>query len=1457
MFANPGGIVRYSNYVGRVGGLAVALGIGTAVLSTPVVAVADTEVGESPSAERTTPDTLGAVSDPAEVGEVADDTGDEAPADEDDLADPDVDDGETEEVDTDEESTETPVDEAADTTANDAEDAEPKTRDRLSTTEDTEPETTGTDTSDEEESTPALEVEVVTDEDEATPATLPSAPVLESRVTVEATREAPEIAEPSTGIATVLSSVLSPFGASDSDVPVDSPLVWGLLAFARRQVGLRTDQSASVGMTAAALDSAAAVDPNAAPTGWAWVGSPGWFTGKVSGQVFGSDGDRDRLTYSGPSSTAKGTVEVSSRGSFTYTPTDEARHAAAKTDASEEDRADSFVVTIDDGNGGLTEVEINVQIRPANVRPRSSGSVGMPDMGTGAVTGAVVTVDSDGDPLTYTAGTPGKGSVVFNPDGTFVYTPTEEAREAAGDRGFWTSSKRRDSFTVTVDDGHGGVDTVRFTVQVAAIDNEAPEFEDVEQRDPSSWSGRVSGRVIAVDADDDRLTYSGSVTTDKGRVVVSSSGRFSYTPTSDARHAAAADGASDADKIDTFDVTVTDGFGGSLVVPVTVNIAARNFDPRITRSRATTPDEDTGVVRVTVSAFDFDGDVLTFDGPASTEKGTLVNNGDGTFTYTPTAAARHAAGAEDATAADRADTFTLAVTDGHGGLDTATVTVRIAPSTGTNGAPENPDVTVNAPGSDGAVTGTVTATDPDGNPLSYSGSATTAKGSVTVQSDGTFTYVPTPSAQHAAAADGASAADKSDTFVVTVSDGIDTLEVPVTVTILAVNTAPEGSFEAGDPDTETGVVQGTVTATDADGDTPTYSTAGTSTKGGSVTLDEETGEFTYTPTTQAREDALASPGDDTDTFTVTVDDGHGGTDTVAVSVTIAPAIQESTPGAPVASVIVAADGTHYQVTSDVDPETGVGTGLTRVSILDEDGRVLTTSADIDGTLFVTRPITRADGSLLLATADLATQTTYVSVVSNTGGVTSLGTVAGYPSTLFSVTADGTVLFTAGEVVRVSAANEVQTYELNGFSAAPPAVAPDGTAYYVAAGGSNVSVLAIDAQGVGTTTQLGAAQGVTQVVIGPDGKAYLAAVSIAATETGVSYETRIDTFTGATATTRTLAGVAASTQVPLAVGPNGVYLVTADSSTGQTSLARITATTVQSTTLGVASPTSFVHVDSAGNAFVLVTEYQSGQASSLKIVTADDDLITVPIPGQVVQVQVPGGNLALGPDGTAYVSYGDGTGGHVAMIDASGAITTTALPENVSVPAPVRVAPSGAAYQVVELHNENGDPYAMAVVALSTGAVSDSVAVAFEGLSLTAFGADGEFYVIGYQVDEENTIVSTSLLAVNADGSTRAVFTDTGGVVGTYEQGGPAGLTVRTFTFAPDGTAYVTLRQPDGSSVWAITSAGASKVLDVDGLAFAPVSIGPDGTPYLSAGYADETTGGYVTTVHPIIAPSVL
>jgi len=191
---------------------------------------------------------------------------------------------------------------------------------------------------------------------------------------------------------------------------------------------------------------------------------------------------------------------------------------------------------------------------------------------------------------------------------------------------------------------------------------------------PNSSTGVVTGTVTATDADTDTLTYSGPASTAKGAVTVTSAGALTYTPTAAAMHAASA---SAAGKQDTFSVTVNDGHGGVVTVPVTVTIIPTNAQPTIAKVSVDKPNSSTGKVTGTVTATDADKDKLTYKAPTKTSKGAVSITSTGAFTYTPTAAARQKAGASNAAAAAKQDTFTVTVTDGHGGSASVAVKVTV------------------------------------------------------------------------------------------------------------------------------------------------------------------------------------------------------------------------------------------------------------------------------------------------------------------------------------------------------------------------------------------------------------------------------------------------------------------------------------------------------------------------------------------------------------------------------------------------------------------------------------------------------------------------------------------------------------------------------------------------------------------------------------------------------------
>ncbi|PLC06922.1 hypothetical protein CY658_07980 [Variovorax sp. RO1] len=600
----------------------------------------------------------------------------------------------------------------------------------------------------------------------------------------------------------------------------------------------------------------------------------------VSGQIVGSDADGDTLTYTKGSDPAHGTVTVNADGTYTYVP-------GANFHGS-----DSFTVTVNDGHGGTITSTVNVTVNPVNDAPTVIDYTKTTNEDT-PVSGQVVGSDADGDALTYTKGSdPAHGTVTVNTDGTYTYTPG-------------ANFNGTDSFTVTVSDGHGGTTTSTVNVTINPV-NDAPVFVEgggggtpvdtatgyVFGYDENRPAGTVLGTVRATDVDNANVTYSILSGNDNGYFAIDPvTGAISLTAAGAAAFVNDFEAGSNAHSlvVGANDGTVT------TTIPVTLNEQNINDAPTAPDYNKTT-NEDTPVSGSVVGS-DVDGDTLTYTKGSNPAHGTVTVNADGTYTYVP--------GANF----NGTDSFTVTVSDGHGGTTTSTVNVTVNP---VNDAPTAPDYTKTT-NEDTPVSGKVTGADLDGDALTYTKGSNPSHGTVAVNPDGTYTYTPNPNF------------NGTDTFTVTVSDGHGgTTTSTITVTVDPVNDLPTVPNYTKTTNEDT-PVSGQVTGSDVDGDPLTY-TKGSDPAHGTVTVNAD-GTYTYVP---------GANFNGTDSFTVTVSDGHGGTTTSTVTVTIDPVNDAPTApdytkttneNTPVSGQVVGSDidGDTLTYTKGSDPTNGTVT----------------------------------------------------------------------------------------------------------------------------------------------------------------------------------------------------------------------------------------------------------------------------------------------------------------------------------------------------------------------------------------------------------------------------------------------------------------------------------------------------------------------------------------------------
>lgn len=379
-----------------------------------------------------------------------------------------------------------------------------------------------------------------------------------------------------------------------------------------------------------------------------------------------------------------------------------------------------------------------ISLVPANLRPEVVAPTGTGNAVTGQVIGSTGVTDGDDDPLKITVLTkPTKGTIVFGADGTFTYTPTAAARHAAA-ADTAPLSALTETVTITVDDGRRGV--VQQTITIAVVPANTVPVPKVTVGTPNSATGVITGIVQATDANGDRIYFDGTTATLKGTLVVAADGRFTYTPTITARHAAATTDPSA--RTETLTITVDDGHGGVLYVPVIVNISPRNTAPTTASISGLATDLATGRVTGLLSVTDADQDRLTFTVPTGPARGAVVLDADGTFGYTPTADAR--------AAGNSTDSFTVRVDDGHGATQTLTVSVTVVASIPGNDLPVAGTIAYAVNAVTGVVSGQIQAT--DSSPLSYLlASAAPTAGTLAInQSTGAFTFTPNTVARYRA-----------------------------------------------------------------------------------------------------------------------------------------------------------------------------------------------------------------------------------------------------------------------------------------------------------------------------------------------------------------------------------------------------------------------------------------------------------------------------------------------------------------------------------------------------------------------------------------------------------------------------------------------------------------------------------------------------------------------------------
>jgi VCBS repeat-containing protein len=439
-----------------------------------------------------------------------------------------------------------------------------------------------------------------------------------------------------------------------------------------------------------------------------------------------TDANGDAVTAVLVSGPAHGTLALQSDGSFVYTP------------AANFHGADSFTYKAADGTLQSASATVSLTVTPVN-DPPSADAGGPYAVGEGeTITLAGSGSDVEGDAL----------ELAWDLDGDGTFETAGAGVQFVGPPGPATPTV---FLRVTDAGGAVGVDSVVVTVEnraPVAADDAAAGVEDTPLVVPAPG-------VLANDHDVDALTAVLVSPPARGTLVLHADGSFHYQP------------APDAHGPDSFTYRASDGLDASAVATVVIDIAAVNDAPVANAGGPYAADEGATIPLVGAGT-DVEGGALTYAWDL---------DGDGVF-ETPGQAASFTAGGGPSSPVVR-----LRVTDADGASHeaSATVTVRdVAPVAAADAYTTSEDtaLVVPAPG--------VLANDRDFDPLTAILVSVPVRGSLVLEADGAFRYLPAPNAHG------------SDSFTYQASGGGASSEVvTVALTVLPVNDPPTAN--AGGP----------------------------------------------------------------------------------------------------------------------------------------------------------------------------------------------------------------------------------------------------------------------------------------------------------------------------------------------------------------------------------------------------------------------------------------------------------------------------------------------------------------------------------------------------------------------------------------------------------------------------------------------------------------------------------
>ncbi|MBD1558886.1 hypothetical protein HC752_18285 [Vibrio sp. S9_S30] len=577
-------------------------------------------------------------------------------------------------------------------------------------------------------------------------------------------------------------------------------------------------------------------------------------------------------------------------------------NAAAQALAEGQEVTHTFTVEITDDYNGVITQDIVITITGDNDQPFISGTQSgqVKEDNTLTVNGSMDVADADVDDThgwTVSNDGVGKyGSISIDANGDWTYVLNNQSNTV---QRLPEGQKEQETFTVTVSDGKGGIDTKEITIEVTGT-NDIPRMTGSRIGTVTEdGTLSVSRRLKPGDVDQNE-THTWEVTRSHpnslGTFSINAFGWWRFTLDNDK-----------ADYLDIGDVVreeywvkVTDSEGASTTKKVVVTIKGSNDAPTLDGDLTGTVTED---IQSLTSGTLLDGDPDADDthtfavlNPKG-RFGELTMSSDGNWSYALTNSNSQVQAL--AVGETLTDTYRVTVTDSHGAKTEKNLVITV------QGSNDDPTITgkisgtvIEAVASQQETEGQLTALDTDTTDT-HSWKVVASAGTFGTfeidENTGKWTYQLDSTKEATIQLDAGEVAQ--DTFIVEVDDGnLGKTTQEITINVVGTNTDPSivgddtGSIKelagTGTPSTPN-TTTGTLDSGDPDrSDTHTWMVVDPSGHYGSLSIDSN-GKWTFTLNDSSKDVNQLDEGDTaTDTFTVRVTDSFGQQSESQVEITI-------------------------------------------------------------------------------------------------------------------------------------------------------------------------------------------------------------------------------------------------------------------------------------------------------------------------------------------------------------------------------------------------------------------------------------------------------------------------------------------------------------------------------------------------------------------------------------------